>query len=133
MKAAMRIRRVMGAYLLATLPSLALAGTPPNTNMAMGEVEGIIKFCMKTDPRLAKDLEKQLTLLSGQLGPAVRATAQYKQGYDLINDALTRVATPTLIAACGSIVAPRIEAPRIVVPRIVTPRRERPERPHERR
>jgi hypothetical protein len=123
MKTGMRIRRVMGAYLLAILPSLALAGTPPNTNMAMGEVEGIIKFCMKTDPRLAKDLEKQLTLLSGQLGPGVRASAQYKQGYDLINDALTRVATPTLVAACGSIVAPRI----------VVPRRGHPERAHERR
>jgi hypothetical protein len=128
MKTGLRIRRVMAAYLLAALPSLALAGTPPNTNMAMGEVEGIIKFCIKTDPRLARDLEKQLTLLSGQLGAGARASAEYKQGYDLVNDALAKVATQTLVGACGSIVAPRI-----VVPRIVVPRRERPERPHERR
>jgi hypothetical protein len=106
MKTGLRIRSVMGAYLLAALPSLALAATPPNTNMAMGEVEGIIKFCIKADPRLAKELQQQMRLLTGGVSAAARATAQYKQGYDLVNDALAKVATQTLVAACASIVAP---------------------------
>ena len=106
MKTGMTIRGVIGGYLLAALPSLALAGTPPNTNMAMGEVEGIIKFCIKTEPRLTTELEAQLTLLKGQLAGA-RGTAGYKQGYDLINDALVKVARPQVVAACASIVVPR--------------------------
>ena len=106
MKTGMTIRRVIGAYLLAALPSLALAGTPPNTNMAMGEVEGIIKFCIKTEPRLTKEFEAQLTLLKGQLAGA-RGTAGYTQGYDLINDALVKVARPQVVAACASIVTLR--------------------------
>jgi len=60
-------------------------------HVAVGEVDAILKFCAKTDPRLAASAERHLTVLTGVASPGARGTAQYKQGYDLVSDALAKV------------------------------------------
>ena len=95
---------LIGIWLAALLPCLALADAP--SNVAVGEVDAILKFCAKTDPRLADNAEKQLTVLAGKASPGVRGTAQYKQGYDLVSDALAKVSKPTALGAC-SVLAPQ--------------------------
>lgn len=119
MSIGLKVRSVVGACLLAALPSLALAETPPNTSMAMGEIEGIIKLCIKSTPEYAKELQQQMTMLTDSLSPpGARGTAGYQQGYDLVTDALGKIAKPQLIADCKSIV--------------VAPRKEHPEAEHRR-
>jgi len=92
--------------LAALLPCLALADAP--SNVAVGGVDAILKFCAKTDPRLADKAEKQLTVLAGKASPGARGTAQYKQGYDLVNDALAKVSKPTALAACSALANPAV-------------------------
>jgi hypothetical protein len=56
-----------------------------------------------TDPRLAANAEKQLTVLTGNASPGARGSVQYKQGYDLVSDALAKVSKPTALAACSAL------------------------------
>jgi len=95
---------LIGIWLAALLPCLALADAP--SNVAVGEVDAILKFCAKTDPRLAANAEKQLTALAGKASLGARGTAQYKQGYDLVSDALAKVSKPTALAACSALASP---------------------------
>ncbi len=92
--------------LAALLPCLALADAPGNA--AVGKVDAILKFCAKTNPRLADNAEKQLTVLAGKASPGARGTAQYKQGYDLVSDALAKVSKPTALAACSALANPAL-------------------------
>lgn len=106
MKTATKIRSVIGAGLLAALPSLVLAGPPTNTDMARGEIEGILEFCISADPAHAKDLEKEITALTRTLSPpGARGTAAYRQGYDYVTDALVRLAKGGVVSSCASIVS----------------------------
>ena len=106
METAIRARQLIGACLAAALPCLALAGPPPNTDMARGEIEGIIQFCIKSNPGHAKDLEKEMTSLTSTLSPpGARGTAAYKQGYDLVTDALNKVGKQERVSSCASIAA----------------------------
>ena len=98
---------LIGIWLAALLPCLALADAP--SNVAVGEVDAILKFCAKTDPRLAANAEKQLTVLAGEASPGARGTAEYKQGYDLVSDALAKVSKPTALAACSALASPASE------------------------
>jgi len=95
---------LIGIGLAALLPCLALADAP--SNVAVGEVDAILKFCAKTDPRLAANAEKQLTALAGKASPGARGTAQYKQGYDLLSDVLAKVSKPTALSACSALASP---------------------------
>ena len=95
---------LIGIWLAALLPCLALADAP--SNVAVGEVDAILKFCAKTDPRLAASAERHLTVLTGVASPGARGTAQYKQGYDLVSDALAKVSKPTALTACSVLASP---------------------------
>jgi hypothetical protein len=113
METGIRIRTLIGACLAAALPCLALAGPPANSDMARGEIEGIIQFCIKSNPGHAQDLEKEMTLLTSTLSPAgARGTAAYKQGYDLVTDALGKAAKQQIVASCASIAAAGVAPPR---------------------
>jgi hypothetical protein len=100
-----KTHRLIGVCLTAALPCLAVADAP--SNGALGEVEAIVKFCIKTEPRLAEDAERQLTLLTGKVSAGARSSAEYKQGYDLVSDALAKVDRPTALAACSSLALPK--------------------------
>jgi hypothetical protein len=106
METGIRVRTLIGACLAAALPCLALAGPPANTSMAMGEIEGIMKFCVRAAPEHAKELEQQMSSLTNTLSPSgVRGTAAYQQGYDLVTDALVKVEPERIRLSCTSIVS----------------------------
>jgi hypothetical protein len=102
----LKIPTLIGTWLAVLLPCLVLADVPGNA--VVGEVDAILKFCAKTDPRLAANAEKQLTVLAGKASPGARGTPQYKQGYDLVNDALAKVSKPTALAACSALANPAL-------------------------
>jgi hypothetical protein len=99
---------LIGAWLAALLPCLALADAP--SNVAVGEVDAILKFCAKTDPRLEASVARYVTVLTGEASPRARSSAEYKQGYDLVNDALAKVSKPTALAACSVLAEPQISS-----------------------
>jgi len=68
-------------------------------------VDAILKFCAKTDPRLAASAERHLTVLTGVASPE-HGVRQYKQGYDLVSDALAKVSKPTALTACSVLASP---------------------------
>jgi hypothetical protein len=85
---------------MVVLPCLSFADAP--TNVALGEVEAIMNFCVKLDPRLAEQAEKQLKVLTGKVSAGARG-GDYKQGYDLVSDALAKIDRQTALAACSSL------------------------------
>ena len=97
---------LIGIWLAALLPCLALADAP--SNVAVGEVDAILKFCAKTDPRLEASVARHLAVLTGNASPGARGSAQYKQGYDLVSDALAKVSKPTALAACSALATPAL-------------------------
>jgi hypothetical protein len=100
----LKTHTLIGTCLAAVLPCLALADAPGN--VALGEIDAILKFCAKTDPRLAADVEKQLTALLGKASPGARGSTEYRQGFDLVSDALATVSNPTALAACSALANP---------------------------
>lgn len=104
MKSGIRIRALVCGCVAVVLPCLALAGPPANTDMARGEIEGIIQFCIESDPGHAQDLEKEMTLLTNTLSPAgTRGTAAYQQGHDLVTDALVKLPKSQAVSSCALI------------------------------
>lgn len=99
-----KIPRLLGTCLTATLPCLALADAP--SNVAMGQVDAIVKFCIKSDPRLAEDAQEQLKALTGTVSAGARSSGEYRQGYDLVSDALAKIDRQTAVAACSSLALP---------------------------
>ena len=95
---------MIGTWLAALLPCLALADAP--SNAAVGEVDAILKFCAKTDHRLEDSIEKYSKVLTGKASPGARGSEQYKQAFDLVSDALAKVSKPTALAACAALAAP---------------------------
>lgn len=90
--------RMIGTCLVAALPCLASADAPGD--MAAGEVDSILKFCARSDPRLEENAEKLRKLLARSFPPGAQSTAGYKQGYGLVTDALERADKTKVQAAC---------------------------------
>src|SRR6202011_6286800 len=67
---AMKIPTLIGTWLAALLPCLAMADAP--SDAAVGEVDAILKFCVTTDHRLAHDAETYVKLLTGEASPGAR-------------------------------------------------------------
>lgn len=98
MNKGLKYPKLIGMCVAALLPCLTLADAP--SNAAAGQVEAILKFCAKSDPQLAKNVEAELTLVTGKLSPATRSSAQYRHEYDLVTDALAKVGKTQVVAAC---------------------------------
>lgn len=97
----LKYSRVIGACLTVALPCLALADAP--SNVALGEVEAIVKFCVRISPALEKSAEEKLQLVTGKVSPGARGSSEYKQGYDLVSDALTKVNKAQALSACAAL------------------------------
>ncbi len=95
---------VIGTCVAMMLPGLGSAADAPS-NMAIGEVEAILQFCAKVDPRV--DADKHLTVLIGKVSPAVRNTDGYKEGYDLVNDALAKANKAQAALGCAPLATDR--------------------------
>jgi len=93
-----KVLGLMGICVGVALPCLASADAP--RDMAVGEVDAILKFCVKSDPRLEESAEKWRKLLRGTGSRGSESSAAYKQGYDLVTDALQHADKTSVRAAC---------------------------------
>lgn len=105
MNKGLKTHRLIAACLTVALPCLALADAP--SNVALGEVEGIVKFCAKINPELAKDAQTRLTVFTGKVSPGARGSVEYKKGYDLVSDALAKIKRQDALAACAWLALPK--------------------------
>ena len=96
----LRFRILAITCLAVGLPCVALADAP--SNMGVGQVEAILNFCAKGNPGLEKDAKAFQTLLTGNVSPGVRSSAEYKRGYDLVTDELQKGNKAQLLAACAA-------------------------------
>jgi hypothetical protein len=71
--------------------------------MAVGEVDAIVKYCGRLDPKLEDSGEKLLKAITAQGGAGARNSAEYRQGYDLVSDALAKVDPKQGLAACRNL------------------------------
>ena len=101
----LRLHTLFGTCLAMILPCVVLADAP--SNIALGEVDAILKFCAKSDSRLEGNAHKLESLLTSQASPGARGTAEYKQGYDLVTDALEKGNKAQVLAACSQDLAPK--------------------------
>ena len=101
----MRIRRVPCLCMAFVVPQLALADLPVN-KQALGQVEGILKFCAQASPQLAKSYEEQGALLIGKASAQelaeARKSSEYKQAYESIRDQLSKLDKEDATQACSS-------------------------------
>ena len=101
----MRIRRVLCLCMAFVVPQLALADLPVN-KQALGQVEGILKFCAQASPQLAKSYEEQAALLIGKASAQelaeARKSSEYKQAYESIRDQLSKLDKEDATQACSS-------------------------------
>jgi len=93
-----KVQVLVGISLAVLLPCLTQAGAP--NDMSVGEIDAILKFCIKTNPELEKNARSLQALLTGQAVPGARASAQYQQGYDLVSDALANANQVQVSANC---------------------------------
>ena len=100
----LKLRNLLGGILTVALALPGVAAANPLPNMVVGEIDAIVRFCSRVDPRLEEDAERLRTaLLRNNTAPGARRSAEYQQGYDLVNDALARVEHPQALAACGTL------------------------------
>jgi hypothetical protein len=103
-KKGLRVRVLIGTAVAALLPCLTQASAPSDT--AIGEIDAILKFCVKTNPWLEENARSWQVVLTGKAAPGARASAQYKQGYDLVSEALENANRAQVSAACIAGLAP---------------------------
>ena|ERR1700681_3970395 len=89
---------LIGTCLAALLPCLALADAP--SDAAVGQIDAILNFCVKTGPGLDKAADTERALLIGNASPGARKSAAYKESYQLTNEALEKISTSQARAAC---------------------------------
>jgi hypothetical protein len=97
-KKGLRVRVLIGTSMAVLLPCLTQASAPSDT--AIGEIDAILKFCVKTNPWLEESARAWQVVLTGKAGPGARASAQYKQGYDLVSEALEKANRAEVSADC---------------------------------
>ena len=95
-----KILTLLGTCLAATLPCLALASPP--SDVAVGQLDAILNFCVKAVPGLEKGTEAWRTTLTRGASPGARTSTAYKQGYQQISDALAKGNKAQQIAACSA-------------------------------
>ncbi|HYL03200.1 MAG TPA: hypothetical protein VEU54_07250 [Steroidobacteraceae bacterium] len=102
-KQGLKLHKVIGGFLAlaAALPGAASANPLPD--MAAGEIDAIVTFCSRLDPRLESDAERLRTVLLRETERGARSSAEYRQGYDLVSDALVQVERKQALAACGTL------------------------------
>jgi hypothetical protein len=93
--------RLLGACVAAAMPCMALADAP--SAASVGEIDAILKFCAKIEPRLAGDFESHWELITGGAARGTRGSKEYKEGYDLVSDALAGAGGKAAAEACATL------------------------------
>jgi len=100
---AFKVRRIIGVCLAAALPWQALADPP--SDAGLGQVEAILTFCAKSDPKLAPRAHEGMEQLAGHAREAARKTPAYQQGFNTLTELLAKL-TPAQVAAGCAVLAP---------------------------
>jgi len=93
-----KIHTLIGCLALA-LPCLASADAPDRT--LIGEIGAIGNFCSGLEPRLADGGEQFRRELTRQFGADVTSSAEFRQAYNLMNDALAKLDRHKALALCA--------------------------------
>jgi hypothetical protein len=98
------VRAVLLWSLVAFLPQLALAAPPPGE---AGALQAVFDFCTKVDPQERQDFDKQADSLFKGLRPrqiaAIRASAEYQRGYQMLAKVLPELTNSEAVPACHAI------------------------------
>ena len=105
-KKGLKVQVLISTSLAVLLPCLTQASAP--SDMAVGEIDAILTFCARTDPRLEANAESLKALVTGKAVAGARASAEYKQGYDLVSDALKNANPAEVSAACSAELKPHV-------------------------
>lgn len=95
----LKLHKIIGGLLTVAVALPGAASANPPSNMAAGEIDAIVTFCSRLDPRLED--EAQQVLMRLVTNPGARSSAEYRQGYDLVSDALAQIDHKQALAACG--------------------------------
>ncbi|HSS24426.1 MAG TPA: hypothetical protein VLL82_08485 [Mycobacterium sp.] len=93
-----KLHTLVCTCLTAALPALALADPP--SDAAVGQIDGILNFCVKSVPSLEKNARLYQTAWVGNASPGARNSKAYKDAYDQVSDALENGNHGQEIAAC---------------------------------
>ena len=101
----MRFRSVVWCFAtIAFLPQLALAARPAGE---IGALQAVFDFCVKVDPSEGKDFDKQAYSLFKGFTPAqvvaLRKSAEYRRGYQLLAGSLPAFKGEDGVLACQAI------------------------------
>lgn len=96
-----RVRRWAGGALVVALPLVAAGAAP--SNVALGEIDAIVTFCTRLDPKLAADGDDLRSTIERDAASGARGSKEYRQGYDLVTDALKTVDRGQALSACGAL------------------------------
>jgi hypothetical protein len=100
-----RIHFILCVCIPLVLPQVSLAKLPPKSSL--GQVEGMLDFCARVDSQsAAKYDEYKKALVQGEPEKDVaeaRTSAEYKESYDAISDALSKEQKDDVVKACNSL------------------------------
>lgn len=96
---------LIGGFLTLTLALTVpcVASASPPSNMAVGEIDAIVSFCSRLDPGLESDARQLRGVLLRETDPGAKNSAEYRQGHDLVSDALAGIEHKQALAACGTL------------------------------
>jgi hypothetical protein len=93
-----KLHALVGTCLLAALPAVALASPP--SDAAVGQIDAILNFCVKSVPALERKAGLYRTAWIGNASPGARNSKAYKDAYDQVSEALEKGNHGQEVAAC---------------------------------
>jgi hypothetical protein len=100
-----KLHNVLGGTLLALLPGLGSASPP--SDAAVGQIDAILDYCVKEEPRLSAGAHTDRALFTGHGAEAKRSSHEYHQAYEQVSTALAKGNRTREIAACATGLAPK--------------------------
>jgi hypothetical protein len=101
----MKFHRVLCGCLALSASQFALADLPMS-RPALGQLEGILNFCAKVDPSMAKQYQERSALLLGKASDKDLADArdsdEYRQAYDAVSAELAKVEKDHAVQTCNA-------------------------------
>ena len=93
-----KLHSLVSSCVVAALPAVALASPP--SDAAVGQIDAILNFCVKSVPSLERSAGLYRTAWIGNASPGARNSKAYKDAYDQVSEALEKGNHGQEIAAC---------------------------------
>ena len=94
-----KIHGVLGGTLAVLVPCFAAASPP--SDAAVGQVDAILDFCVRTAPRLSAAAHTYRVLFSGSGSSGSRSAPAYHEAYQQVSAALAKGNKAQEAAACA--------------------------------